>query len=112
QIATAEQSVRDALQIYEADRLTIKGGEGLPIELLYSLRLLVRGRAAYLNAIADYNRAQFELYVALGNPPPNTLARPVPPGFVPPRIETEKSAEEDKERPAEKGREKDKEDQR
>ena len=26
----------------------------------------------------DYNRAQFELYVALGQPPADSLARPVP----------------------------------
>ena len=66
--------------------------EGLPIELLESLRLLARGRYAYLNAIADYNRAQLELYVALGKPPPNALARPAPPGFVPPPLVQEKPA--------------------
>ena len=44
----------------------------------HSLRLLARSRYAYLDAILDYNRAQFELYVALGQPPACTLARPVP----------------------------------
>jgi outer membrane protein TolC len=51
---------------------------GLPIELLLSLNLLARSEYAYLEAIVDYNRAQFELYVALGQPPASTLARPVP----------------------------------
>jgi outer membrane protein TolC len=58
---------------------------GLPIELLDSLRLVARSRQAYLDAIIDYNRAQFELFVALGQPPADFLARPVPPQlFAPP----------------------------
>jgi hypothetical protein len=52
---------------------------GLPIELLNSLSLLGRSKIGYLDAIVDYNRAQFELYVALGQPPADTLARPVVP---------------------------------
>jgi hypothetical protein len=31
----------------------------------------------------DYNRAQFELYVALGQPPADCLARPIPESLVP-----------------------------
>ena len=46
--------------------------------MLDSLRLLGQGRNDYLNAIVDYNRAEFELYVALGQPPANTLARSGP----------------------------------
>jgi len=57
--------------------------QGLPIEVLDSLRLLGRSRYAYLDAIADYNRAQFELYVAMGQPPAQYLARPVPANLVP-----------------------------
>jgi hypothetical protein len=57
--------------------------EGLPIEVLNSLRLLGRSRLTYFDAICDYNRAQFELYVALGQPPANTLARPVPNDLLP-----------------------------
>jgi len=50
----------------------------LPIELLNNFRLLNTSRRTYLDAIVDYNRAQFELYVALGQPPADALARPVP----------------------------------
>jgi outer membrane protein TolC len=89
QIGTAEQSVREVMTTFESDKKAVHGGEGKPIELLQSLRLLARGRYAYLNAIADYNRAQLELYVSLGKPPPNVLARPVPPGAVPPAVEQE-----------------------
>ncbi len=50
----------------------------LPIELLDSFRLMNGARIDYVDAIVDYNRAQFEMYVALGQPPANALARPVP----------------------------------
>ncbi len=96
QIGTAEQSVRDVTTTFESDKKAVHGGEGKPIELLQSLRLLARSRYAYLNAIADYNRAQLELYVSLGKPPPNVLARPVPPGAVPPPVEEEKKEPEEK----------------
>jgi hypothetical protein len=49
------------------------------------LRLLARARSAHLDAIVDYDRAQFELFVALGQPPADALARPVPTqGVTPP----------------------------
>jgi outer membrane protein TolC len=84
QIGTAEQAVRDATESLSLDTRAVRGGAGKPIELLESLRLLGRARTTYLNAIADYNRAQLELYVALGQPPADTLARQFPAGGVPP----------------------------
>ena len=60
------------------DLVRARNNLGLPIEVLDSMRLLGRSRYAYLDAIVDYNRAQFELYVALGQPPADFLARPVP----------------------------------
>ena len=56
----------------------------LPIELLDNFRLLARARFDYVDAISDYNRAQFELFVALGQPPANMLAHPVPTSGVVP----------------------------
>ena len=47
-----------------------------PIELLNSLNLLARARYSYLDAIVAYNQAQLDLYQALGQPPPDMLARP------------------------------------
>jgi outer membrane protein TolC len=78
QIGAAEEAVRAALATYDADVRAVRGGAGRPIELLASLRLLNRARIAYLNAIVDYNQAQLDLYVALGQPPADTLARTVP----------------------------------
>ncbi len=57
----------------------------LPIELLNSFDLLANARVEYVDAIVDYNRAQFAMYVALGQPPANTLAHPVPVEGVVPR---------------------------
>ena len=47
----------------------IRGGEGLPIELLDNLTRLVSARKALVDAIAAYDRSQFQLFVSLGQPP-------------------------------------------
>lgn len=86
QIDTGEKAVRASHDAYTQDLTRIRGGQGLPLELVDSLRLLGRSRYEYLDAIIDYNRAQFQLWVALGKPPANCLARPVPAELVPPPV--------------------------
>jgi outer membrane protein TolC len=83
QIETGERAVQSSQKAFQEDLLRTRNREGLPIEVLDSLRLLGRSRYAYLDAIVDYNRAHFDLYVALGQPPANTLARPIPSSLVP-----------------------------
>jgi outer membrane protein TolC len=83
QIETNERAVKSSMEAFQQDITRTKSRVGLPIEVLDSLRLLGRSRYAYLDAIIDYNRAHFELYVALGQPPANILARPVPASLVP-----------------------------
>ncbi len=78
QISTTEQAVKTGVDGFKEDLVRLENTVGLPIELLDSLRLLARARQEYLDAIVDYNEAQFALYVALGQPPANMLARPVP----------------------------------
>ncbi len=81
QIGTYEAAVRASQRGFREDYdLTVQqtGRKVLPIELLNNFRLLNQSRREYLDAIVDYNRAQFELYVALGQPPADALARPVP----------------------------------
>ncbi len=81
QIGTTEAAVRASQRGFREDYdLTVQqtGRKVLPIELLNNFRLLNDSRREYLDAIVDYNRAQFELYVALGQPPADALARPVP----------------------------------
>ena len=84
QIAAGEDSVRAGDKAFQEDLLRVRNAQGLPLALLDSLRLLARGREEYLNAIVDYNQAQVDLYVALGQPPADLLARPVPPDYLPP----------------------------
>jgi outer membrane protein TolC len=95
QISTYEDAVRSGYLAYheDLDRTLSMGGDRprdvLPIELLNSFDLLANARIEYVDSIVDYNRAQFAMYVALGQPPANSLARPVPvegvfPSNVPP----------------------------
>jgi outer membrane protein TolC len=84
QIETAEKAVRAGEEAFKEDLTRIKGLEGLPIEVIDSARLVSRSRNEYLDVIIDYNRAQFQLYTALGRPPASALARPIPVSLVPP----------------------------
>ena len=58
-IAAAEQS-------YELNLQRIENSQGLPIEVLQAIQALANARRAYLNAVVDYNIAQFELSRATG----------------------------------------------
>jgi outer membrane protein TolC len=84
-IEVSERAVQSATKGFREDLLRIENTVAPAIETTDSLRLLARARSAYLNAIVDYDRAQFELFVALGQPPADALARPVPTeGVTPP----------------------------
>ncbi|MBS0208364.1 MAG: TolC family protein [Planctomycetes bacterium] len=76
QLQMAEEAMKAATNSYTEDVNRIRALEGLPIEVMDSLRLLAKARLAYLRAIVDYNRSQFTLYVSLGQPPADVLARP------------------------------------
>jgi outer membrane protein TolC len=78
EIDARARGVRSGTAALAEDLIRVQGREGLPIEVLDSLRHLASERRDYLDAIVDYNKAQFELYVALGKPPADMLARPVP----------------------------------
>ena len=103
QIGVYEEAVRSGYLAYHQDLDRIRGmaanrpRDVLPIELLNSFDLLANARVEYVDAIVDYNRAQFAMYVALGQPPANSLAHPVPvqgvsPRNIPPRIMPEAGA--------------------
>lgn len=86
QISVNEEATRMGQLGFQQDFLRTRNREGLPIETLNNLRLWTRARIDYLNSIIDFNEAQIDLYVALGQPRADMLARPVPPGagLVPP----------------------------
>ena len=75
--------MRSGIRGFSEDLERIKEAAGLPIEVLNNLSLKADAEYAYLDAIVEYNKAHFELYVALGQPPAACLARPVPTGGFP-----------------------------
>ena len=78
QISTAERGVASGTRGFREDLLRIENTVTPALETVDSLRLLARARYSYLDSIVDYDRAQFELFVSLGQPPADALARPVP----------------------------------
>lgn len=62
QLAAAERAATEDLQ-------RIRTGEGLPIEVLNSLDLLVRARLDLVDAAIAFNIAQFDLFVTTGESP-------------------------------------------
>jgi outer membrane protein TolC len=76
QLEIRRQAVESSQAAFREDFIRSRQNEGRPIEVLDSLRLLDRSRTAYLNALVDFNAAQFGLYTALGQPPADLLVRP------------------------------------
>ena len=70
QIAVAESGIRVASESYRRNLERIRGGQGLPLEVLQSLQALDQSRREYLRAVGDYDEWQFRLYRALGCPIP------------------------------------------
>jgi outer membrane protein TolC len=66
QIAVAESGISVAGDSYRRNLERIRGGQGLPLEVLQSLQALDQSRREYLRAVGDYDEWQFRLYRALG----------------------------------------------
>lgn len=64
----AEAGITAAQDSYRRSAERIRDGQGLPIETLQSIQALDQTRRQYVRAVADYNRAQFQLQRALGWP--------------------------------------------
>src|SRR5207245_3812604 len=91
QMESARLAVEAAARSYDLNsKLFKQGGIELirPIEVLQSLQALARAKQDYLNTVIEYNRAQFQLYWALGYPVQDAKQtdqpnhRAVPPGTV------------------------------
>jgi outer membrane protein TolC len=72
EVNVTRRAVQTAADGFRRDLTRIRGGQGLPIEVLNSARLLAGARQEFLRAIIAFDEAQFQLFVALGQPP--TLA--------------------------------------
>jgi len=91
-VEQADRSLRTALTAYNGNveglRQTTRFGDTLvliyrPQEVVYALRLLKVAFDEYFTTVADYNRAQFELFHALGYPA-HEITYLRPPGNVEP----------------------------
>lgn len=65
-IAVARQGIVAAERSFQLNEERIENAQGLPIESLQAVQALAAARQSYLNAIIDYNIAQFELCRAIG----------------------------------------------
>jgi outer membrane protein TolC len=65
-MAVTQASIRSAQDSYDRNLSRIREGEGLPIEVLQSVKALEASRRAYLDAVIAYNEAQVQLQWALG----------------------------------------------
>ncbi len=96
ELAMAKSTVEAARESYRLnlERTRRAPEQGRPIELLQAVQALHQALVDYLNVIADYNRAQFRLYAALGNPPQCALDQTTPiPGNSLPLTEDAKQKE-------------------
>jgi outer membrane protein TolC len=83
QLDLREQAVTSSEEGFREDLRRAFAGEGRPIEVLDSLRLRALAQQDYLDTIANYNQAQYELYVAIGEPPADLLIH-TEPATIPP----------------------------
>jgi outer membrane protein TolC len=81
EVDAARRKLAAAQQGARLDLIRVRNLEGLPIEVLNSLRLLNAARQELIRAAIGYNQAEFQLFVALGQPP--TWALSGGDGFTP-----------------------------
>lgn len=67
-IAVATDGIRSAQESLDRNFERIRGGQGLPIEVLQAIQALNATQRELVDATADYNIAQFQLAWALGWP--------------------------------------------
>jgi outer membrane protein TolC len=65
-IDITQEAIESAQNSYQRNLSRIRDGQGLPLEVLQSLRALEEAHRAYLKAVVQYNQAQFQLQWALG----------------------------------------------
>ena len=92
QMDEAGRALPEALESLRLNFDNMRRGAGLPgatrpIEVLQPIQALAVARSEYLDAVLDYNRAQFRLFHALGRPPlldpaPAPVAESAPTGTV------------------------------
>jgi outer membrane protein TolC len=99
-LGSAQEAIRNAVEMFRrldvvARNMIDSRTKGLEsIEPLLAIQTLAQARSQYLHYVIDYNRAQFQLFAAVGSPPieaPPQAApvplevTPVPLTYVPPK---------------------------
>ncbi len=67
-ITVTERAIATAEDSYQRNLRRIRDGSGLPLEVLQSVHAAEQAARAYLDAVIEYNQAQFDLQWALGWP--------------------------------------------
>lgn len=67
-IEITQAAIESARNSFERNLSRIRDGQGLPIEVLQSIRALEDAHRTYLKAVIEYNEAQFRLQWSLGWP--------------------------------------------
>lgn len=78
-IAVQRQRVQEATEGFQLDLIRLREGAALPLEVLDNAVRLREAREALLAAVIGFDRAQFELFVALGQPPSLVVEDDKPP---------------------------------
>jgi outer membrane protein TolC len=76
QLALAQRRLQTAAEGAKEEINRTRAGEGLPLEVINSVDLLVEAREAMIRALIEYNLSQFRLFVAIGQTP--DVANPDP----------------------------------
>jgi hypothetical protein len=63
-----KSAVQAATDSYERNMARLRANEGLPIEVLQSVRALDQAHREYLRVLVEHNEFQFRLHRALGWP--------------------------------------------
>ena len=77
---------------FHEDLTRIRNTVSRPIEVVNSLQFLNDARIARIRAVADYNQAEYRLFVSLGSPPPilgpagDPASAPIAPPPLPPLV--------------------------
>ncbi|MFQ5962732.1 MAG: TolC family protein [Candidatus Scalinduaceae bacterium] len=69
QMSIAEQGVKDAEESLKLNEARLRMGIGLPLEVLQAQKALIQARRDYVSSIIGYNKAQYRLFVSIGNKP-------------------------------------------
>lgn len=76
QMSISGRTVNSAKRSFDLNMARIRGGAGLPIEVLQSLQALDRARQDYLSAVIAFSKSQFRLLNAIGSVPQETNVAP------------------------------------